>query len=169
VRGAFGDDADRQAILLVGAGVAFLDEDVLALQIGEEARLEPIEFLRRKRSVHLAPPNLVFARGLAHEELVVRRATRVLAGANNERTKVAQHPFIAPDRFLVERGRGKVPMNLAKVVQPEPAEAFEFFSRNGFHLVGILHAYALEDYTAIVGGCAEFVARALAAYPRQNP
>ena len=169
VRRAFGNDADRHTELLVGARVAFLDKNILALQIGEQAGLERIKLLRREGPVYLAPPDPALAGGLADEELVVRRATRVLPRADDEWPEVAQHAFVASDRFLVKGGRGKIPIHSAQVAEPEPAKAFEFFSRNGFHLVGILHAYALEDYTAIVGGCAEFVARALAAHPRQNP
>jgi hypothetical protein len=67
-----GDDPDRQAIARIGAGIAVLDEELLALAIVQHPLMHGIELGGLDRPVDLAPPDLVFARGLADDELVVR-------------------------------------------------------------------------------------------------
>ena len=108
VPGGLGDDPQLQAVLGVGAGVAVLDEDVAALEVGLQPDLQQLEVLGVERLVVLAPPDLVLARRLADDELVVGRAPRVLAGPDDERAQMADGPLAATDRLLVQRRRRQV-------------------------------------------------------------
>src|SRR5262249_44804385 len=68
--------------------------------------------------IDLAPVDFVFARRLFDDELVVRRATRMLARVHDERAVGAQQPFPPPDRLLYERRRRQVPKNPSHVRDP---------------------------------------------------
>ena len=67
-----------------------------------------IEAIRLEWAVDLAPPDMVVHVRLIDDELVVRRAAGELAGAHDQRAKVAHHAFVALQRFFVKRRRVKV-------------------------------------------------------------
>ena len=117
------DDADRQTVLLVGARVAVLHKDVAALQISLQPRQQRTEAFAGERPVVGAPPDFVFGRLLAYHELVGRRACRVLAGIDYQRTKVRQAPFGAEDALLIQRRRRQVPVDAPQVGQPMVLQA----------------------------------------------
>ena len=109
--GQFLDEADRQAVVGIGAGVEILDEQLLALQVRDDVAAQHVEVRGVDRLVDLAPPDLRFARRLLDHELVVRRAAGVRAGAADERPLLREDALLAPDGVLVERRRGQVEMD----------------------------------------------------------
>ena len=119
VPGSLGDDADRQLIAGIGAGVAVLDEDIFALKIGRHTTQEVVELAGISRTVDLAPPDLVLARLLADDELVVRGTARVAARSDDQRASVCQDALATPDGFLDEGRRRQIPVNLMQVRDAE--------------------------------------------------
>ena len=69
-----------QPVLGVGPAVDVLHEDVAALQVAAEPRVQRAEALRVEGPVVLAPPDVLLGRLLAHDELVGGGAGGVLAG-----------------------------------------------------------------------------------------
>ena len=57
VPGLLGDDADRQPVARVGAGVAVLHEELAALDVVEQPLVQRVEVPRLDRPVDLAPPD----------------------------------------------------------------------------------------------------------------
>ena len=98
----FRNHADRQAILWVGTHEAILHEQIFALQIGEHAPVQCCKFLRLHRAINFAPPHLVNADWLAHDELVVGRTTSMLTRADDERTQIREPAFAAANRLFVQ-------------------------------------------------------------------
>ena len=92
VPGLLGDDADGQAVLGIGAGVAILHEDVAALQVALQARQQRAEVFAGEGPVVLAPPDAVFGGLLADHELVGRGARGVLAGVDQHRPRWVRPP-----------------------------------------------------------------------------
>ena len=126
VPGPLGNDADGDAVALVGAGIAILDENIFALEIGEEAVLKRFKLGHFHGPVDFAPPDFVFAGGFADEELVFGEAPGVLAGADDQRPQMAEHAFVTADGFFIQGRSRQIPVNPAQVAQPETAKAFEF-------------------------------------------
>ncbi len=114
-----GHDAHRQPVRRVGARVAVLDEDFLAAQIGEHAALEAVECRRIDRAVHLAPRDVLLARGFLDDELVVGRAAGVLAGAADDRPISRNLSFTPPHDFLVERRGSEAPVHARAALDPD--------------------------------------------------
>ena len=73
--------------------------------------------------VGLAPPHGVFGFGIADDELVLRTATGVLAGFDDQRTVLGELAFAAGDRML-DQLRGDQVSNawLAEVCNPLVSE-----------------------------------------------
>src|SRR5688572_5226094 len=65
------NEADRQAVLRVGAGVQVLDEQLAIGQMREHVAFQQLEARDVKWSVDFAPGDVPFARGLLHHEFVV--------------------------------------------------------------------------------------------------
>jgi hypothetical protein len=86
------------------ADVAVLGEERLARDVLDEPRPEPVVVLLADRLVDLAPPHLVGRGGLADDELVLRRAARVLARPDDERPLGGDHALAGADRVLVQLG-----------------------------------------------------------------
>jgi len=128
-----GDDADWHPVALIRACITILDEEILPLQVSAEALFDPLEFFRFNGPIHLAPADLAFAGGLAHEELVLGQASRELPGAHDERSEMAQGALVAPDGFFVKGRRWQVPMNIAEVFETEMFQAVEFVKSSGVH------------------------------------
>ena len=88
VPGVLGDDADRHPVGRIGTRITVLHVHVFHLQIGRHALVQGLEILLRDRFVDGAPPDLVVTVDLVDDELVVRRTTRVMPGADNQRSEV---------------------------------------------------------------------------------
>ncbi len=115
VPGELGHDADRRAVLGLRVDGAVLHEQVAALEEAEHPAPELVELLGADRAVVLAPLDLVLGCRLAHDELVLGRARRLLAGREDDRA-VPGDPALSTERdLLVERLGGQVPVGAAKV------------------------------------------------------
>jgi hypothetical protein len=108
VPGAGVDDANGDPVLGVSSDVAVLDEDVPALEVGGETGPEPrvVFGLERLRRI---PPDVLFARRLANDVLVVGGAPGVLAGVHHEGPLVGHEPLSTLDGLLVESAGREVP------------------------------------------------------------
>ena len=104
----FRDDPYRHPVLGVGPGVAVLDEDPPALDVGGHPAVNRFEILSRELPVDVAPPDLVLAARLADHELVASRSTGVVSRANDQGAS-GQHGFVGPNGVLVEGGSRVVP------------------------------------------------------------
>src|SRR5690606_28788133 len=60
--------------------------------------------------VHLAPPDVAFGRRLADNELVLRRAPRVLARQHDQWPALGELPLAALQAFLVQRRHVQIPV-----------------------------------------------------------
>ncbi len=118
VPGVFGDDADGQVVVGMGGGGGVLHEDVAPLEIGGDQLVQPVELLRLIRLVDLAPPDLVVIFLAADDELVVRRAPGVVAGAHHHCAFVRQGALAACHDALDQRAGGQVPVGHVQVAQP---------------------------------------------------
>ena len=107
----FLDEAHRQAVLGIGAGIQILDEQLLALQVRDDVAAQHVEVRGVDRLVDLAPPHVRFARRLLDDELVVRRAAGMRAGAADQRPILREHALLAADGVFVEGGRRQVEMD----------------------------------------------------------
>ena len=111
--GGLGVDAQRPAVLRMSA-----DEQVLAVQaalgeVGRQSRPQPVVVLLADGVVDVAPPDVRLARRLTDDELVLRRAPGMRAGAHDERALRRDQPLTLPDGCLVQRGRRQVRDDLA--------------------------------------------------------
>ena len=101
---------DAEAALVRGMGA---DEAVLGVhraigEVGHQPRPEAVVVLEGDRAVDVAPPDLPRRRRLLDDELVLRRAAGVLAGANDERTLGGDDALAGPHGVLVQLGRGEI-------------------------------------------------------------
>ena len=101
VPGRLRHHADVQLEGRIRAGVAVLNEQLLAFEIGEHALVKRLALRLVDGPVDLAPVDVSIRPGLFREELVVRRATRVDPGMGDQRPTEGEHAFAAPDRFFV--------------------------------------------------------------------
>ena len=76
-----------------------------------------------------APVDVVLAARLSNEKFIVRCASRMLAGVDDELTVRAQRSFLARKGVLVEIGHTQIPMNLRSARQPKGA--YLSFKRGG--------------------------------------
>ncbi len=129
VPGVLGDDPHRQPVARVGAGVAVLHEESATLHVVEQALPQRVEMMRLERPIDLAPPDLVGARRLADDELVVRGSAGVLTGPADERSVDGDRPFPALDRFLVQRRNIQVPVDPGNVGDAVALEASRLLLR----------------------------------------
>ena len=123
VPGLLGDDPDGQPVPRIRARVAILHEQLASLDVVEHPAMERVEELRLDGPVHLAPPDLVLARGFADDELVVRGTAGVLAGPADERTVGRDQRFPAANGLLVERRHAEIPVHPRDVPDPVGFEA----------------------------------------------
>jgi hypothetical protein len=81
VVGPVGDDADVDALLRIGAGEGVDDVDeVGVVEVGDKLGAQRVEIGLADRLVDLPPADPLLALAVADDELVLRRAPRVLAG-----------------------------------------------------------------------------------------
>ena len=100
------DDADGEAMRWIGARERVDDVDVALAQAGRDLLAKALVVLLGDLGIHVAPPDPRLGAGLAHDELVLRRAPRVLAGVDDERAAFGKPRLSARQRVLVElRGR----------------------------------------------------------------
>ena len=99
-------DPHRHAIRRIGAGVGIDDVQVPLAEVSGHLRVEALEAPGLERLVDLAPPDPLLGAGLAHDELVVRRAARVLAGLDDERATLREDA-VASANGLRDQGRGR--------------------------------------------------------------
>ena len=118
-----GDDAHRQPVARVGADVAVQREHVLAGEVGAGAREQRVELGGVDRLVD-RPVDVRLAAGLAHEELVVRRAARVLAGLDDELPVGPEDPLAAGQRVLVQLSGALVAVDRPDAAQAEAGQMF---------------------------------------------
>src|SRR5690606_9281661 len=97
-----GVDAQAAPMPWVGADVEVLGVERPIGDVRQQARAEPVVVLLADRLVDLAPPDLGLARGLADDELVLRRAAGVLPGPHHERAVGREDALAVPDGVLVE-------------------------------------------------------------------
>ena len=123
------DEANRQAIFRIGARVEVLHEELLALQVVDDVAPEDVEVRKLDWLVDLAPPDLRFARGFLHHELVVRRAAGMRAGPADERPLLREQAFLPANGMLVERSRGQVEMDGFRALHPVCFESLSHLGR----------------------------------------
>ena len=90
VPGARGDDADAQPVRGIGAGERVDDVEVALLEVGDDLVPQPVEVGFGQRLVDGAPPDPLLRAGLLDDELVPRRAARVVPGVDDERPALGQ-------------------------------------------------------------------------------
>ena len=122
VPGELVDDANRQLVLAVGAGPGVEDVEFLVLQIRHHVLVERVELGFVHGPVDVAPVHVPFARRLAHDELVVRRPSGVLAGLADEWALSGQNALTAAKSLLVQGGRVQVPVDASRT---KNAKSFE--------------------------------------------
>ena len=116
---ARGDDANADPMRGVGAGEGV--DDVEALLRGEvvgDLATKPVEVRLLDRAVDLAPPDPLLGARLAHDELVVGRASRETAGVDDQRPALGEPSVAALERVGVELGRGRVAEHVARRRKP---------------------------------------------------
>jgi hypothetical protein len=109
--GQFMNEADRQAVLLIGAGVQVLHEQFLRLEVIDDVAAQDVVVCGLNRLVDLTPPHVGIAARLLHDELVVGRAAGVSAGAADQRALNGQLPFLTTDGVLVQRRGRQIEMD----------------------------------------------------------
>ena len=123
VPGLLRNHAHGQAKDRVGAAEAILDEQLPALEMGQHARAQGVEFFRVERPVDRTPPDIPGAGRFLDDELVVGRASRMLARFDDQRPVRRDAPLAPADGFLVEQRHRIIPMHVARVLDAVGLEA----------------------------------------------
>jgi hypothetical protein len=87
------------------ADQAILNEEVLALQVGKQSRVEPFEGLWGERLIYRPPVYERIGRFVVDDELIVGRTARVVACPDNQRAMVRYQPLGTADGLFVQRAR----------------------------------------------------------------
>ncbi len=114
--GIFGNDAGIDLVVGIGAADQILHEQLLALRMFDEIGMKQVEGLAGHRLV-VVPPDVILSVGVAHDELVLRRAARVLAGACDERALRRQFGFAPADGFLIKTRWSKIVKDCGEFLQ----------------------------------------------------
>jgi hypothetical protein len=93
--------------------------------------MEGLELRFIDGTVDRAPVHVAVARRLAHHELVVRRAPRVLTGPAHQRAVRGQRGLTAAQRLLVENRRAQVPVDATRSDDSEGLESVRPLNLNG--------------------------------------
>ena len=123
VPGAVGDDAHGEPVLRVGARERVHDVEIAAVEVGRDLVAQALEVLLRDLLVDVAPPDAALGAGLAHDELVLRRAARVAAGVDDERAALGEPRVALGERVLVEHRGRRLPVDAGARAQPVVVEA----------------------------------------------
>jgi hypothetical protein len=116
------DDADGDALLRVGARERVDDVDVAAAEVRRHLLAQTLEVLLRDLRVDVAPPDPLLRARLTDDELVLRRAARVLARVDRERAALGDAGIAARERVLVQLRRRRVPVDGAGGFDPVDRE-----------------------------------------------
>jgi hypothetical protein len=120
--GFLGDDPDRKPVARIRADVRVQNVDFALAQIRRDPVEERVEGAFVDRPVRLAPVDVALARRLFDEELVLRRAARVLPRVDDQLAIRAQFALAALQGSFVERCDGEVVPDGAEFAQAELVE-----------------------------------------------
>ena len=118
VPGVLGVQPSPHPMARIGPAVEVLGEKLLALGVVQEVGEELLEGARDESAV-VVPPDLRLAVGVAHDELVLRRAAGVNPRLGEEGSAMGETGLAADEGMLVERGRLLVPVNRLEVAKAE--------------------------------------------------
>ena len=105
-----GVDANRDPVVRIGADVAVLRVGLAFGKIGSNAIVEGVERRGVDRLVRISPVDMLVARWLLDEELVLGRTARMRARVDDQLPVAAQNALTAPDGVFDElRGAQIVP------------------------------------------------------------
>ena len=130
------EDADREAVLGIGAAEGVDHVEVALLEVRDDLPAQPVEVLLGDLGVRVAPPDAVLGAGLAHDELVLRRAAGEASRVDDERPVLGEDGFAAIERSHVELRRRRVAEHASPDAQSVGGEAV-------FRPVGDRHAVLL--------------------------
>jgi len=99
--GRGGNQADIHLVIPVCPGVAVLDEDLLALEIGQQPVMDEIEFFRGEGLVLPAPMDVVGTGRLLDDEFVLGGTAGVGPGAHHHRPQVGDEALASRDDSFV--------------------------------------------------------------------
>ena len=102
--GRLGVDAQRAPVARVGADEAVLGVQVAVRAVGDEPGAQPVVVRLADRPVDRAPPDVVAARRLVDDELVLGRTAGVPPGPDDERPLGGDQALAVADRVLDELG-----------------------------------------------------------------
>ena len=122
VVGVVRDDADGDPLLRVGAGERIDDVDVAVADVRDDLLAQTLEVLLRDLRVDLAPPDPVLGARLADDELVLRRAARVLARVDGQRAALGEPALVPLEGVHVELRGARVPVDGALGLDPVDAK-----------------------------------------------
>ena len=144
---AVGDDANGNPVCGIGTGERVDDvHDLLVLEERDDLVAQLLEILLAELVVAL-PPDPVLGARLTHDELVLRRAARVLAGVDDERPAFGDPAVATLDRVLVEHCGGGAPDDPAGRVEPVDGEIRTPADVHGRHrIVSFLNAVDGKRY-----------------------
>ena len=109
--------------LRVGAAEGVDHVDVARLEVRDDLRAQAVEMLLRDLGVRVAPPDPLLGAGLAHDELVLRRAAGEAAGVDDERPVLGEHRLAPVERGRVELRRRRVAEHASSGAQSVDGEA----------------------------------------------
>jgi hypothetical protein len=116
--GELTDHTHIETMLGVGAAVKILHEVFAALHVLQHVLMQAVEGVRCHRGI-VVPPDLVFDRRGADDELVFRGPSRELAGRHQEGAPLSHATFTAAQCGLDQRRFKKVVVNGPKSGDPE--------------------------------------------------
>ena len=114
---AFGDQADRQRLLRVGAAAKILDPQLPGGKVLPHAVEQGVELRRLERRIDRAPRDVILGRRVADDELVFGRPSGVGGRVDDERAADADPPRAPADRLFVERRREVVAVNRGSLIE----------------------------------------------------
>jgi hypothetical protein len=103
--GLFGNDANSQPIRRIRSRPAIDDEQLPALQIGRQTRVNSVADGRVHLAIDFTPGDLAFARRLRDDKSIFRRPPGMPAGIGNKCAFVAKEPFQTARCQFAESGR----------------------------------------------------------------
>ena len=109
VPGVLVDHTDGQAKFRIRPRRALLDEQLGAVERLQEVLMQQVELRGLHGPVHRAPRDLVFARGLLHQEPIIRGAPGVLTGQAGQRAPLRDQTLAALHSFFIKRRFAEVP------------------------------------------------------------
>ncbi len=118
VPGVFGEDADLDAVGVIGAAIEVLREQLLAFAVVDEVGQERVEVLARHLAIAV-PPHRVPGEVVDDRVLVLRAAAGVMAGLRAERAAGNDCALTRTNSVLVERRLGQIPIYFGEIFKTE--------------------------------------------------